>query len=198
MVTFVMLAAMWLVMMALMMAPTAWPWVRAFDRLTPREAGMSRRVGSIIAFSSGYMTAWAVYAAAAALIQAGLIRLAAFDPIHGLEPRLASGVLLTAGLFQFAPLKRACLEHCRNPLSYFLRRWRNGPVGGYRMGLGHGLFCVGCCWALMATCLAVGAMSVWWMAALTAAVFAEQVVPHGEWLRAPLGLGLIAAGLLRA
>jgi predicted metal-binding membrane protein len=105
-------------------------------------------------------------------------------------------VLIGAGLFQFTLLKRACLTHCRNPLSFLLARWNNGPIGGYRLGLSHGWFCVGCCWALMATTLVVGMSNLWWMLAVTAAVFVEQVVPRGHLLRVPLGVALVGAGLL--
>ena len=110
---------------------------------------------------------------------------------------VGAAILIGAGTFQFAPIKQACLTHCRNPITYFLTRWRNGPTGGFRLGLGHGLFCVGCCWALMALALIVGMTHVLWMVALTLAVFVEQVLPHGHRLRIPLGVALIAAGLLR-
>jgi predicted metal-binding membrane protein len=195
---FASLATMWLGMMGVMMAPTVWPWVRAFERLACRGDGRLWRIMSTLSFASGYLAAWAAYAVAAAFVHLVLLRAGALDPVRGLAPLLGAGVLIVAGLFQFAPPKRACLTHCRNPVSYFLSRWRNGPTGGFRLGFGHGLFCVGCCWALMATALAVGVMNLWWMAALTAAVFVEQVAPRGEWIRAPLGLALIAGGLLRA
>jgi predicted metal-binding membrane protein len=195
---FTSLATMWLGMMAVMMAPAVWPWIRAFERLTSRGDGRLRRIVSTLSFAGGYVAAWAAYAVAAALVHMVLLRAGAVDPVRGLAPLLGAGLLIVAGLFQFAPLKRACLTHCRNPVSYFLSQWRHGPMGGFRLGLGHGLFCVGCCWALMATALAVAVMNLWWMAALTAAVFVEQVAPRGEWIRAPLGIALIAAGLLRA
>lgn len=109
---------------------------------------------------------------------------------------LSALILFTAGAFQFAPLKRACLMHCRNPLTYFLARWRDGSSGGFRMGFHHGLFCVACCWALMATTLAVGVMSLWWMAALALVTFAEQVSPWGDRVRQIAGIGLIAASFI--
>ena len=106
-------------------------------------------------------------------------------------------VFLAAGLYQFAPLKRACLTHCRSPIGFFLTRWRNGPAAGFRIGLEHGIHCLGCCWALMATALAVGVMNLWWMAALAAIALVEQVAPHGDTFRRPLGVALIAAGVWR-
>ncbi len=170
---FLPLAAMWFGMMAVMMAPTVWPWVKAFNRLG----------GNTFLFAGGYAIAWLFYSLAAATIQV-------FLP-HELPPPFAAAILFTAGAFQFAPLKRACLMHCRSPLTYFLARWRDGASGSFGMGMHHGLFCVACCWALMATTLAVGVMSLWWMAALAVMTFAEQVSPWGERARVAVGVGLL-------
>ncbi len=217
---FVPLAAMWFVMMAAMMAPTVWPWVRAFhrfDAVDPGGAGGAgtgglfgasgalgagrrargpRAIGTAV-FGAGYLAAWLVYSLGAALLHLALQRTGVFDPGHGLGPAAGAAILVAAGLYQFAPLKRACLTHCRNPFSFFLSRWRSGPAAGFRMGLLHGLFCVGCCWALMLTALAVGVMSLWWMAALAGVAFVEQVAPRGDLLRVPLGIALVVAGVLR-
>ncbi len=195
---FVPSAAVWLAMMAAMMAPTAWPWVLAFERFAVGETSRFRRTLATAAFSTGYLAAWGLYAIAASALQLALSATGVLDASQGTSSVVGAGILIVAGTFQFAPLKRACLTHCRNPFSYLLTRWSNGPANGFRLGLGHGLFCVGCCWALMTTAFAVGVMNLWWMAALTLAVFVEQVVPRGELLRAPLGIALIAAGCLRA
>ena len=173
--SFLPLAGMWFAMMTAMMVPTVWPWVSAFNRLG----------GNTTLFSGGYAAAWLFYSLAAAAIQMLLP--------HELPRALTASILLTAGVFQFAPLKRACLMHCRNPLTYFLVHWRNGAAGSFGMGMHHGLFCVACCWALMATTLAVGIMSIWWMAALAAVTFAEQVMPFGEHIRKGVGIALLIA-----
>lgn len=191
------LTAMWFGMMALMMGPTVWPWIRAFDRLGNSSTSAAARTAASAIFTSGYLAAWLIYAVAAAAVQVLLAGAGQLDALSGLTPAAGAGLLALAGVFQFAPLKRACLMHCRNPLSFFLSRWRDGASGGFRMGFGHGLFCVGCCWALMATSLAVGVMSLWWMAALAAIAFVEQVVPGGDRLRIPLGAGLLIAAALR-
>jgi len=180
---------MWFVMMSAMMGPTVWPWVSAFHKMsspvmsTPVVSGFSRTT----VFVSGYAVAWLLYSLTAASIQLLLP--------HQLPAALTASILFIAGAFQFAPIKRACLTHCRNPLTYFLARWRDGRSGGFRMGFGHGVFCVACCWALMATTLAVGVMSLWWMAALAVVTFAEQVSPWGDRVRIVVGLALMAAGL---
>ncbi len=178
---------MWFAMMTAMMVPTVWPWIMVFDRLSnPQRTVWCPPLGGwtrIAIFSSGYLVAWLLYSLAAASIQMLLP--------HELSRGLTASILLAAGAFQFAPLKRACLMHCRNPLTYFLVHWRNGASGSFGMGLHHGLFCVACCWALMATTLAVGVMSIWWMAALAVATFAEQVTPWGERMRIGVGIALM-------
>ena len=174
---------MWFAMMAAMMAPSVWPWIRSYYRFSGRTGVPG--IASTIEFAGGYLAVWLAYSIAAGFAQVEL-RGAAF---------LASAVFLVAGLYQFAPLKRACLTHCRSPFGYFLSRWPNGPAGGFRMGLHHGAYCVGCCWALMATSLAVGVMNVWWMAALGATALVEQIAPHGDKVRRAVGLALVVAAI---
>jgi predicted metal-binding membrane protein len=163
------LALMWFGMMAAMMAPTAWPWVHAFHRFSGAERGAA--IGATARFASGYLLAWFTFAMGALMF-------------------------LIAALYQFTPLKRACLTHCRTPLGYFLTRWVNGPMGGFRMGLHHGAFCVGCCWALMLTALAVGVMNAWWMAALGVLALIEQIAPQGQIARPVLGCAFLVVGTL--
>jgi len=188
------LATMWFGMMAAMMAPTAWPWVRAYHRF-----GVARRGAEALTttqFAAGYLLAWLVYAIAVAFLQKALQRTALMDRSgDAAVPGVAAIILLIAGIYQFAPIKRACLTHCRTPLGYFLTRWIDGPVGPVRMGIHHGFFCVGCCWALMTTALAVGAMNLWWMAALGIVALLEQTMRRGELLRRALGAAFIVAGI---
>jgi predicted metal-binding membrane protein len=190
------LTAMWFGMMTAMMAPTVWPWVRSFHRLSGRESG--RRVTATAEFVAGYLIAWLAYSIGAASLQLVLQRAGMLGhPAASVTPGLGAAVLLFAGLYQFAPIKRACLMHCRTPVGYFLGRWHDGPAGGFRLGVNHGLFCVGCCWALMATSFAVGIMNGWWMAALAALAVTEQVARHGHRLRVPLGVALLIAAVWR-
>ena len=189
------LTLMWFGMMAAMMAPAAWPWVRAFHRFSGAERGP--RSGATVRFASGYLLAWFGYAIGAALLQVALRGATLMDSTADtVVPWMGAVIFLVAGLYQFAPLKRACLTHCRTPLGYFLTRWRNGPVGAVRMGLHHGLFCVGCCWALMTTAFAVGMMNAWWMAALTVLSLVEQIAPRGQAARRLLGGAFLVAGIL--
>jgi predicted metal-binding membrane protein len=191
---FVTLTLMWFGMMAAMMAPTAWPWVRAYHRFSGAQAGAE--VVPTTQFASGYLLAWLAYAVGAALLQRGLQWTVLMDASGDVAvPHAAAVIFLGAGIYQFAPLKRACLAHCRTPLGYFLTRWIDGPIGALRMGVQHGLFCVGCCWALMATALAVGVMNLWWMTALGIVALLEQTTPQGEMLRRALGGAFLVAGI---
>jgi len=190
------LALMWFGMMAAMMAPTAWPWARAYHRFSG-----AKRPADVVAtaqFASGYLLAWLGYSVGAAFVQHALQQAALMQPSGDIAiPRVGGLILLVAGGYQFAPLKRACLSHCRTPLGYFLTRWIDGPIGALRMGVHHGLFCVGCCWALMAVAFAVGAMNTAWMIALGVVALVEQTAPQGELLRRALGGGLLVAGILQ-
>jgi predicted metal-binding membrane protein len=189
------LTLMWFGMMAAMMAPAAWPWVRAFHRFS--DAGRGAHAAATARFASGYLLAWFGYAIGAAFLQRALQETTLMGSSgNAVVPWLGAVIFLVAGLYQFAPLKRACLTHCRTPLGYFLTRWRNGPMGAVRMGLHHGLFCVGCCWALMATGFAVGVMNVWWMAALSVLALVEQIVPRGQAVRRMMGAAFLGAGIL--
>lgn len=176
-------ALIWQTMMVVMMAPTAYPWLRAARVVAPAGSAMPATV-----FGAGYFVAWLPFSLALAALQLDLARGWPMPPVW------QGGVLMAAGLYQFAPLKRACLRHCRNPLSYLLGHWEGGGDTAFRLGINHGLVCLGCCWALMATALAVGMMNLLWMAALALAVFAEQVLPATRWLRPALGAALLLGG----
>ncbi|MEZ5419095.1 MAG: DUF2182 domain-containing protein [Vicinamibacterales bacterium] len=186
---------MWLSMVVVMMTPTVLPWVWAYATLVAPSPS-ARAWPAAAPFVGGYFAVWLLYSAAMAALQTAL---AAAGVLTG--DRLAGWagplVLIAAGAYQFAPLKTACLTHCRNPLTYFLARWRNGPVGGFRLGLAHGWYCLGCCWAVMLTALAIGVMDLAWMAALTVVVAVEQVAPAGVWAGRAFGAGLVAWGLWR-
>ena len=187
---------MWFGMMTAMMAPTAWPWARAYHRFSATQRGA--RAAATAQFASGYLVAWLPYAIGAALLQRAL-QLTGLMPVgaDAVAPAAGALIFLAAGVYQFAPLKRACLTHCRTPLGYFLTRWIDGPSGAFRMGLHHGLFCVGCCWALMATAFAVGVMNPWWMMALGIVALVEQIAPYGHVVRRATGGALLLAGILR-
>jgi len=189
--------AMWQVMVVAMMTPTVLPWITAFARLStpgPLKAAGAWAPGPTIAFTGGYFIVWLGYSGAAALLQLA-VQQAGWMTGDRPTTSMASIVLMGSGVSQFLPLKRACQSHCRNPLTYFLANWRNGPIGGLRMGVVHGAYCLGCCWLVMLSGFALGVMNLAWMAVLTVVLCAEQLAPGGAWLGRAFGAGLVLWGL---
>lgn len=192
--SFLYMLVMWQAMMVAMMTPAFLRWALAFAVLTADPTRAASRFQPIAALASGYFVAWLAYSLGAASIQVALHRARLLG--DGRVAESSAGVLLIlAGAFQLAPFKRACLTHCRNPLTFFLSRWRSGPVGGFRLGIIHGAYCVGCCWLLMITGFAMGVMNMAWMAVLTLVIAAEQVLPHGERIAGLFGLAIAGWGI---
>ncbi len=186
----------WFVMMVAMMLPALWPWLSLFGSMAPGAYPTKHPALVVAQFATGYFVVWMVYSAFAAALQGGLQQ-AALLRLDLRAGTIVGGVLLmVAGIFQFTPLKDACLAHCRSPLSFFLARWNGGPSGPFRMGARHGLFCVGCCWAMMALSFVLGIMNLLWMAVLTAMILAEQRAPKAWRLRQAFGMALVAWGAL--
>ncbi len=185
---------MWAVMMAAMMLPSAFPLLMLYRR------GRAQRVQSelhVYALAAGYLFTWSAFSIAATLLQRTLSTLRWMSPMmEPTTPVLSGAVLIVAGIYQFTPLKRACLLSCRSPLAMLMQRWRPGAGGAFRMGLEHGLFCLGCCWALMLLLFAGGVMNLWVIVALTAWVLVEKSSPHGEKAARLIGGLLILTGFL--
>jgi len=178
--------AMWLAMTLAMMTPAALGWLFTF-------ASLVRTAGAMCAFAAAYFAVWLGYSAVGAGLQWGLRGILRDG---GRLPPMAAGlVLIGAGAVHFAPLSQSCLKHCRNPLTYFLMKWDNGPQSGFRIGLMHGAYCVGCCWALMLTGFAMGLMNFVWMGVLTVLVCVEKLVPGGDRVAAAAAVGLMVWGL---
>jgi len=185
---------MWAVMMVAMMLPSALPMIRTFSALSAQQGERSRAQ----AFVAAYLLVWVGFSAGAtgahwALQAAGWIN----PMIASTSVVLSVALLIIAGVYQFSPLKHVCLAKCRTPVGFLLGEWRPGVAGGFAMGLRHGLFCVGCCWILMALLFVGGAMNLAWIAALSIAVAIEKLAPGGDRLSHWLGVALIAVGLLR-
>jgi predicted metal-binding membrane protein len=185
--------AMWLGMTAVMMTPVVWPWLRALSKHEGQRA-------SVPVFAVGYGSAWVGFSTVMTLLHIMLTRLDVPPPLTATAPTLAGGALLVTGAFQFTKLKEACLSHCRSPFGYFAAHWQSGLGGALSMGLRHGIFCLGCCWAVMALALVVGMMDVRMMAALMAVMLLETSSPFGARLTRPVGAVLIlwGAGLILA
>ena len=185
---------MWALMMAAMMLPSALPMILVFAQLGT-GAGDRARARSFVA---AYLVVWLAFSAAATVAQWVLQAVDWVDSmIVSTSTELTALLLLIAGVYQFSPLKKLCLARCRTPMGFLLGEWRPGVKGAFVMGLRHGLFCVGCCWALMALLFVGGVMNLAWIAALSIAVAVEKLAPRGELVAPALGLVLLAAGLVR-
>jgi predicted metal-binding membrane protein len=191
------LFAMWAVMMVGMMLPSAAPAALLYGSLVRKHAERGRTLPAVWVFVGGYLAVWMGFSAAAALLQAMLAQAALLTPMMASASAPLSGaLLLVAGIYQLTPLKQACLGKCRDPVGFFLTRWRSGPGGAFRMGVAHGVYCVGCCWALMLLLFAVGVMNLAWVALVAALVFVEKLLPAGRLTARFAGAALILAGLV--
>ncbi|PYO01854.1 MAG: hypothetical protein DMD91_06215 [Candidatus Rokuibacteriota bacterium] len=191
------LVVMWGVMMIAMMTPAAAPMILMFSTIHRRRTAEGRPAVPTAIFVLGYLVIWTIYSVVAALAQAGLHAAALLSPaMAATSPLLAGGLLVAAGVFQWTPLKRACLAACRSPLSFFMTGWREGRGGAFVMGLRHGLYCLGCCWALMTLLFVAGIMNLLGVAFIAVAVLVEKVVPRGDLVGRLAGVVLVAAGVL--
>jgi predicted metal-binding membrane protein len=188
--SFVSLVVMWQAMMVAMMTPAVIDWLLTYATFA------GRRFASAAAFACGYFAVWLGYSILAAVLQTTLAHEAFLETDGRLPARAGGAVLIAAGLLYFTPFQRACLSHCRNPLTYFLTRWKNGPPNGFGLGLTHGAYCVGCCWVLMLTGFAAGVMNVLWMVLLTLLVCVEKLAPHGERIGAVVSAAMAVWGFV--
>jgi predicted metal-binding membrane protein len=191
---FLMLLVMWTVMMAAMMLPSAAPMILMFAKVNRQRAVRAAPAFPTIAFVLAYLLMWTLFSLAAAAVQWWLSSAAMLTMTMDLVSRSAgAGLLILAGVFQWTPLKRMCLQHCHTPFTFLMRYWRDGRAGAFEMGLRHGMYCVGCCWAVMALLFVAGVMNLLWVLALSLLVLVEKLIPK---LARPAGVAMIAAGVL--
>jgi predicted metal-binding membrane protein len=194
-VELLLLFVMWAIMMVAMMVPSVAPLLLMFARAN-RQKGGSRVVGSAGILLLGYLLAWVGFSILATLAQWRLHRAALLSPMMVSTSSVLGGLLLVAaGVFQFTPLKRACLVRCRSPLSFLMSDWRDGQWGTFVMGLKHGAYCVGCCWMLMALLFVAGVMNLLWVVAIAVFILVEKVAPRGNLIGLIAGAALIVAGI---
>lgn len=189
-------SAMWILMMAAMMLPSMAPVMSVYAGVARREDQGLRLAARITLFALGYFALWAVASVALAGLQLWW-RSSSWFEMGGTQatPAAAGLLLLAAGLYQFTPLKHACLRHCRHPLQFLLAHWRPGFWGALPIGLHHGAYCVGCCIVFMGLMFVFGAMNVWWMAAIAVYFLAEKVLPKAEIWSLAVGAALCVAGV---
>jgi predicted metal-binding membrane protein len=188
--------AMWAVMMAGMMGPSAAPMVLLFAAVQSRS-GSQRTSLSAGSFGLGYVFVWTLFSVGAAMVQWALHTMSLLSPAMAVpDPRIGGAVLVAAGLYQMTPWKNACLTHCLSPLNFLMTHWREGKLGAFGIGVQHGVYCLGCCWALMIILFAVGVMNLAWVAALTVIVLLERIGPYGKAIAKISGAALIIYGIV--
>ena len=186
---------MWAVMMAGMMLPSASPMLLMYGLAARRRASGATASGEIYALASGYLAIWALFSVVATVAQLTLSTRLAISPMMRLtSPRAGALLLIVAGVFQLTPLKRVCLQKCQSPLGFLIHHWRAGVGGAFRMGIDHGLDCLGCCWALMLLLFVGGVMNLTVIAALTAFVAFEKFSPFGIHTARVSGVLLVGLG----
>lgn len=188
--------AIWWVMMPGMMLPSATPMILTFATVNRRKRERGQPYVPTMVFTSGYLIAWGLFGVFATLADWALEHAALISPMTGrLPPILCAIVVIVAGIYQLTPLKSVCLRHCRSPFDFVLNHWRDGASGALRMGLKHGLYCLGCCWFLMALMFAAGIMSLLWMAVIAVFILLEKLLPAGTWLARAGGVAMLGFGV---
>jgi len=186
------LFAMWVVMMTAMMLPSATPMLMLYVAVV-RQSDASTLTKRAYALAGGYLLVWSAFSAVAAAGQRVLTSQAIVSPMMGLaDPTVGGVVLVLVAAYQFTPLKRECRDACRSPLGLVTKYWRPGTAGAFTMGVGHGLYCLGCCWALMLLLFVGGVMNAWVIGGLTLFVLIEKVTGIGR-AASYAGGGMLAA-----
>lgn len=190
-----MLFVMWATMMVAMMTPSTLPMVVMFATLNNQRRRQQQSYTPTFVFVAGYLIAWTAFSVLATVAQWPLHSAGLLDPMMDSRSYLMSGlVLIVAGIYQWTPAKDACLHRCRSPLSFLMTEWRDGSGGALTMGIKHGIYCVGCCWALMLVLFAVGVMNMLWVLLITVFVLVEKIAPSPATIRIVSGLGLVVWG----
>jgi predicted metal-binding membrane protein len=193
---FALMFLMWVVMMIGMMLPSAAPMILLFATINRKKRTSGAPFAPTAMFVSGYLLVWTAFSLLATILQSGLQHAALLSPmLVSTSPVLRGTLLIAAGLYQWTPLKRACLENCRSPLEFVLFHWRSGTAGALRMGIEHGAYCLGCCWFLMGLLFVGGVMNLAWIAAITVFVLIEKLFSGGEWVARIGGGVMVAAGV---
>ena len=194
-VDFVLTLLMWAVMMVAMMVPSASPMILAYTTVHRRRLAQGDAVVPTAVFLAGYAIVWGAFSLTATLAQWGLHQAALLSPMMvSTSPLLGGLLLIVAGAYQWSRLKYACLSKCRTPIGFLLAEWREGTRGALVMGMRHGVFCTGCCWALMALLFVGGVMNLLWVATIAGFVLVEKIAPQKLQVGRVAGLGLMAWG----
>jgi predicted metal-binding membrane protein len=176
-----MMFVMWAVMMVAMMLPSALPMLLIHARMCRQQQLEGRPYAPSSLFAAGYLAVWTLYSAGATLLQWGLDTASLLSPMMVSNNAIFGGaVLIVAGAYQLTPFKEICLHKCQSPFGFLAQHWQPEGRGAFKMGLSHGGYCVGCCWALMALLFVGGVMNLIWIAAITVFVLVEKAIPMGN------------------
>lgn len=187
---------MWAVMMVGMMLPSTAPTILLYGALVRKNGERGTVLPAVWVFTSGYLAVWMGFSLVVTLLQVALEQAALVTPMMvSASKGLSAAILIAAGIYQWLPVKQACLSKCRNPLQFFVTRWRTGAGGAFRMGAEHGLFCVGCCWMLMLLLFVAGVMNLVWIALIAGFVFVEKLLPAGKFTSGFASVALVLSGL---
>jgi predicted metal-binding membrane protein len=188
---------MWWVMMIAMMVPSAAPMVLLFTAIKRKQAASVSPSVEAWIFLGGYLLIWAGFSLVAALAQWGLERAGLLSmAVTSTSATFGGVILLAAGLYQFTPVKSACLRYCQSPVLFLSLHWRPGAAGALLMGLRHGGYCLGCCWFLMVLLFVTGVMNLMWIAGIALYVACEKLLPLGHRLSRAAGVALIVSGTI--
>jgi predicted metal-binding membrane protein len=191
--TFGLMFLMWWVMMVGMMVPSSMPTILLYARVQHHWLPEQHATRHVALFTAGYLLAWAAFSAVATSIQWALNVSGLIAPMTmSVSTKLGAALFAAAGVYQLSPFKNVCLRHCRSPAEFLAQHRRPGAAGAFLTGSHHGLYCVGCCWLLMALLFAGGVMNLLWVAALAVLVLLEKLVPHGHWLARASGVAMLA------
>jgi predicted metal-binding membrane protein len=188
---------MWAVMMIAMMVPTAAPMTLLYAGVVRKAAAQHSPLAPTFVFVSGYIAMWTIFSLAATIAQHALDQAALLSPMMvSTSAAFGAALLIAAGVYQFTPLKNACLRNCRAPAHFLSRYWRTGALGAFRMGLRLGAYCVGCCWILMGLLFVGGVMNLLWIAAIAIFILLEKTIPFGDVYGRFAGAAMILVGVL--
>ncbi len=194
---FLFMFLMWVIMMVAMMLPSASPMILTYANAQRGKSRSSEVLPGTTWLTLGYVAAWSVFSLIATLAQCALHAAALLSSAMASANSVLGGVILiAAGIFQWTPLKHACLAKCRSPMGFFMIEWRDGSRGAFVMGWRHGVYCVGCCWALMGLLFVTGVMNLLWIALISVFVLVEKIAPHPLRIAQVSGALLIAYGVI--
>lgn len=194
---FWMMFVMGAVMMVGMMVPSAAPMILIYAGIARKAKQEGNVIAPTFAFTFGYILMWTVFSLAATVLQWQLDKFTLLSPMMvSNSPKFGASILIAAGIYQWLPIKNSCLKHCRSPFHFISNHWKRGFTGAMRMGIEHGIFCIGCCWALMLLLFVGGVMNILWIALITVFVLLEKVLPLGEHGGRLSGILMILIGII--